>query len=225
MRKRKAVDMDENLIPPPADGETIAALLYRAFTLMARASHHHGHTEHAQMRVLAMLRDRHSMNQRELLEMFNVRSASLSEIVGKLEHRGFIERERDEQDRRNFVVTITGQGSAAVAANEDVRRKSVDALFTSLSEEERQQLAELLGKIVRGLEEETSGHAFPHGHERHGHEHHGHERHGHEHHDHERRDRERHGHEHHDHDHRNPEHLGHEFQGHEAGIPVDSQQF
>jgi DNA-binding MarR family transcriptional regulator len=149
--------MDENRFPPPAaSSETLAELFYRTVTLIARASHHHGHTEHAQMRVLALLRDRHSMNQSELLEMFHVRSASLSEIVGKLEQRGFIERERAVQDRRNFVLTITGQGSAAATANEDARRNSMEALFASLSREERQHLAELLDKIVRDLGKGTS---------------------------------------------------------------------
>ncbi|MDR3358273.1 MAG: MarR family transcriptional regulator [Desulfovibrio sp.] len=180
--------MNESHTPTVASGENLTSLFYRAFKLMARAYHHHGHTEHAQMRVLALLKDRNSMNQRDLLEMLNVRSASLSEVLGKLEHRGFIERERDEQDKRNFVITVTGQGSAAVAASEDARRKSADSPFASLSEDERQRLAELLDKVVRALEKDTSGYAHHHDHGaghphgRGGHGHHG--RHGHEHHAH-----------------------------------------
>ncbi|MDR2075924.1 MAG: MarR family transcriptional regulator [Desulfovibrio sp.] len=142
-----------------ASAEKLAALFYRAFKFMARAHHHYGHAEHAQMHVLALLRDRTSLNQRDLMEMLNVRSASLSEILGKLEHRGFIERARDEQDKRNFVITVTRQGAAAVAANEDVRRKSAEAFFASLSENERQRLAELLEKVIHALEKDMPGHA------------------------------------------------------------------
>lgn len=157
--------------------ENLALLFHRAVKFMARAHHHHGHAEHAQMHVLALLRDRNSMNQRELQEMLNVRSASLSEILGKLEHRGFIRRELDGQDRRNFVITVTGEGCDAVATGEDARRKSADALFASLSGNERRQLSELLDKIIRALEESTSEHGHHdhemgrlHGHGRHGHD-------------------------------------------------------
>ncbi|MDR1659945.1 MAG: MarR family transcriptional regulator [Desulfovibrio sp.] len=173
--------MSENNEAAGASSENLAVLFHRAVKFMARAHHHHGHAEHAQMRVLALLKGRKSMNQRELQEMLNVRSASLSEILGKLEHRGFIERRHDEQDKRNFLITVTGRGSAAAAANEDVRRKSADALFASLSGEERQQLAELLDKIIRALEKSASGHVhyhdhgagYPHGRGRHGHDGHG----------------------------------------------------
>jgi DNA-binding MarR family transcriptional regulator len=197
MRKQKAADMGPNNGTTAASSENLAVLFHRAVRLMARAHHHHGHAEHAQMHVLALLEGRKSLNQRALQEMLDVRSASLSEILGKLEQRGFIERERDEEDTRNFTITVTGQGSSAVAAVGDIRRKSADALFSSLSGNERQQLAELLEKVVRALEKDTSeyaghpgcgaGHAggrVRHGHDRHdghggrrGHEH-GHHAHG-----------------------------------------------
>jgi DNA-binding MarR family transcriptional regulator len=173
--------MSENNAAAGVSSENLAVLFHRAVNFMVRAHHHHGHAEHAQMRVLALLRDRNSMSQRELQEMLNVRSASLSEILGKLEHRGFIGRRHDERDKRNFIVTVTGRGSAVVAAGEDVRRKSDEALFASLSGEERQQLAELLDKIIRALEKSASGHGRHHDHgagHRHGRGRHGHDGHG-----------------------------------------------
>ena len=151
--------MRENQATTASSSEKLAALFYRAFTFMARAHHHQGHAEHAQMRLLALFSNRNSISQRELLETLQVRSASLSEILDKLEHRGLIRRERDEQDKRAVVVTVTGQGSAVAATGEGVRRKSADALFASLSGEERRRLAELLDKVVRAWEKDTSGYA------------------------------------------------------------------
>jgi DNA-binding MarR family transcriptional regulator len=163
MRKRKATAMNNNNGAATVSGEHLAGLFQRAVKCMARAHHHQGHAEHAQMHALALLDQRRSMNQRALQELLNVRSASLSEILGKLEHRGFIERTRAEEDKRNCIITVTGQGSAAVTASGDSRRKSADALFASLSDAERRQLAELLEKVVRALEKETSGYAAHHG--------------------------------------------------------------
>jgi len=50
--------------------------------------------------VLAIVRERGGMSQRELLDLLDVRSASLSEVLAKLERNGLIARRRDDADRR-----------------------------------------------------------------------------------------------------------------------------
>lgn len=52
------------------------------------------------------------MTQRVLLEKTKTTSASLSEVVGKLESAGLVERERSEADRRQLVVRLTDEGRA-----------------------------------------------------------------------------------------------------------------
>jgi DNA-binding MarR family transcriptional regulator len=196
-------------------GETLIMLFRRAVHVMTRAYHHHGHSRHAQARVLAALKEKNPITQHELLEMFDVRSASLSEILGKLERNGFINRGRDEDDKRNVVVTVTEQGDAAAAEYRQGRSRSADALFASLSADERRQLVGILNKIINSPEQNPSGgevcrdrhghghgrggrHAHSHGHG-HGHSHgygHGHDHshgyghgHGHSHgHGHDRRE-------------------------------------
>jgi DNA-binding MarR family transcriptional regulator len=169
--------MNENnaALDTSVTNETLAALFHRAVKLMVRMHHHQGHAGHAQAHILAMLKAHGSINQRELLEMHNVRSTSLSELLGKLENRGFITRARDEQDKRNFIITATEQGKAATEVHEDARQKNADALFASLSDEDRQKLGELLGKLVNAWEEKFAGldsqHECGHGRHIHGHEH------------------------------------------------------
>ncbi|MDR2669741.1 MAG: MarR family transcriptional regulator, partial [Desulfovibrio sp.] len=152
---------------------------------------------HAQAHVLSILKERSPINQYELMEMLNVRSASLSEVLGKLERNGFIQRKRDEQDKRSVVVTVTEQGDAAVTEYQKGRSKSADALFASLTADERRQLADTMNKIINSLEQDLSGSEVYHDH--HGHEHryaHGHGYH-HEHsHGHEHRHSHKHEHEH-----------------------------
>jgi DNA-binding MarR family transcriptional regulator len=183
-QNKKEADMNENNATPDTavNNETLAALFHHAVKIIVRMHHHQGHAEHAQAHILAMLKAHGSINQRELLEILNVRSTSLSELLGKLENRSFITRVRDEQDKRNFIITATEQGKAATEGHEDARQKSADALFASLSDEDRQKLGELLGKLIKAWEEKFSGHdsehECDHGHHWHGHEHvHGHEHH------------------------------------------------
>jgi|GEM_PF-974465 len=133
--------------------ETLAALFHRTTRLMARVHHMQGHARHAQNHILAILSQRESISQRELLEELNVRSASLSELLSKLERGGLVTRERDEEDRRSVIVTVTEQGKAQAASLGDERNAGAEALFAPLSDAEKQQLGELLIKILVDLEE------------------------------------------------------------------------
>jgi DNA-binding MarR family transcriptional regulator len=159
--------------------ETLVILFRRAVHSMTRSHHHHGHSHHAQAHVLSIIKERNSIAQHDLMEMLNVRSASLSEILGKLERNGFINRRREEHDKRSVVVTVTEQGDAAMAEYQQGRSKSADALFASLTADERRRLADILNKIINSLEQDLSGgEAF---HEHHDlHDHHGYEQ-GHSH--------------------------------------------
>lgn len=156
-------------------GESLSGLFRRTLKYMARAFHHHGHRGHAQKRVLAILKEKESISQRDLLEYLGVRSASLSELLAKLEHNGLITRDREERDKRSHVITITESGRAAVADYEKERSEGEEAFFACLTAEERQQLASILGKLVQALDLESGQerHRGRHGHD----EHHG--RHGH----------------------------------------------
>lgn len=160
--------MRPDAMPPDgaADGEGLSALFHRAAKFMMRMHHHQGHAEHAQMRILAILMHHEPMNQKDLLEMLHVRSASLSEILAKLEHRGLISRSRDERDKRSAVITLTGQGRVLAAEGGEARKQGMGAVFGALSESEREQFAGLLRKVIDSLEQHVPDHHGRHGHER-----------------------------------------------------------
>jgi DNA-binding MarR family transcriptional regulator len=159
--------------------ETLVMLFRRAVHSMTRSHHHHGHSHHAQAHVLSIIKEKNSIAQHDLMEMLNVRSASLSEILGKLERNGFINRRREEHDKRSVVVTVTEQGDAVMSEYQQRRSKSADALFASLTADERRQLADILNKIINSLEQDLSGSEAFHDHHDH-HDHHGYEQ-GHSH--------------------------------------------
>lgn len=147
--------MNEDITPRPVCGE-LAELFRHVARLMVRCGHGRQHGRHAQSRVLRLLRERGPLRQGELLGMLDVRSASLSELLAKLERTGRIARERDDRDRRGFVVraidrpagpdTATGDGVEDGAADAD------GAAFTVLSDEECAQLRGLLLKLSASLE-------------------------------------------------------------------------
>ena len=92
-----------------------------------------------QRRVLAILQERGSMQQRELQEFLGIQPGSMSELIGKLEQKGLIVRSFSEEDRRSRVLTLTEKGLEMVdSAGEE------QELFRTLSDEEQQQLKGLL---------------------------------------------------------------------------------
>lgn len=100
----------------------------------------------SQEQVLKMLADRKEpVDQRELQEMMRVRPASASELLAKLEEKGWITRERDAEDRRRARVTLTEAG-AEKAGKTDVAPQ--EDLFAGLTPEEQETLRGLLLKLL-----------------------------------------------------------------------------
>ncbi|WP_207263992.1 MarR family transcriptional regulator [Desulfovibrio sp. Huiquan2017] len=135
----------------PATDAELAGLFRLASRLMARASHRRDHAHHAQYQVLSILLENGPMPQGELLEILDVRSSSLSELLRKLEDRGLILRERNEADRRSFIISPTDAARALAPADNGA---DADSPFDRLDEDERGQLRTILGKLVASLRED-----------------------------------------------------------------------
>ena len=69
-----------------------------------------GKSGYSQQRILNILDDCGPVSQKKMQEMLSVQPGSLSELCGKLEEKGMIQRTRDENDRRNVILTITEEG-------------------------------------------------------------------------------------------------------------------
>ena len=115
------------------------------YTLMRACGHilyHQGGRKSGQGRILRILSHCEAMSQRELQEVLGIQTGSLSEILAKLENAGFIERERDEADRRRSVVRLTPAGRNR--AEECCRNGERQDMFSALDEGQREQLKKLL---------------------------------------------------------------------------------
>ena len=108
--------------------------------------HHRKEKRHGQRKVLRVLKEHGSMTQRELSEHFDIRPASLSELLMKLQDQGLIIREKLEEDKRNYQVSLTEKG---IAQTEEAKREHHHHkdLFEVLSDEEKQQLSQILSKL------------------------------------------------------------------------------
>jgi DNA-binding MarR family transcriptional regulator len=154
-------DIENNVTQEAEPEKDLASLFHRASRLMARMYHRNDHAHHAQHRVYSVIRERGPLPQRELLEILGVRSASLSEILTKLERNGRITRTRNDNDKRGFIVSATDT-SAGTKAQQTSKAASQD-LFGCLDKTEQAQLNVLLTKVIDSLESEHSTNEHFHG--------------------------------------------------------------
>jgi len=98
----------------------------------------------SQALVLSILAGREALSQRELQQMLGIQPGSLSELLSKLEGKGYLSREKAE-DRRGNLLRITDAGRAAIPTADDIPE---DDPFAALSPEEQDQLAALLRTLL-----------------------------------------------------------------------------
>lgn len=102
----------------------------------------------SQRRVLALLGAHGALTQQRLLDELELAPASLSEVVGKLEGKGLVARERLEQDRRIMLVMLTEKGRSCAEEILVEEANAAREAFAQLSDEEEGQLKALLERIV-----------------------------------------------------------------------------
>ncbi len=114
-----------------------------------------------QQRILSLLSERGGLTQRELQDMLGVQPGSLSEILSKVEAGGYIRRRQNERDRRQINLELTEDGENAAQSFREGHSQMMVEMFSALSEEEKQQLSQLLGKMMESWPRPAE--AGPHG--------------------------------------------------------------
>ncbi|TDT95362.1 DNA-binding MarR family transcriptional regulator [Streptomyces sp. 846.5] len=105
----------------------------------------------AQAKVLALLR-RGPMPMRQIAQTMSCEPSNITGIVDRLELRGLVTRQADPDDRRIKRVAATEAGRAASAE----LRESLNfarAPLAALEPDEREQLRDLLQRIVEGAQQ------------------------------------------------------------------------
>lgn len=122
-----------------------------------------GEIRSGQGRVLGILALQSPLTQKNLAFMLGVRPQSLSELVAKLESKGLVMRQRDESDRRSFLIELTDAGREAAS---EIDSMTAEDPFDVLSDEERTTFADLTQKVISSIEErfpDLNNHGGPRG--------------------------------------------------------------
>jgi DNA-binding MarR family transcriptional regulator len=139
---------------------TITEQLQQLQMLMHRAAFHdfmiggRMHNPHrGQGRVLAMLKLKPEISQKELTYLLGMSKQSLAELLIKLERSGYITREPSDDDRRIMTIKLTEEGMKA-ADDVDDNASETSKILDCLSDEELAVFSEYLGRIIKRCEEQ-----------------------------------------------------------------------
>jgi DNA-binding MarR family transcriptional regulator len=86
------------------------------------------------------------LSQRDLMASVRRTSGTLSVRLARLERAGYVERERDPDDRRGAIVTLTDRGHERVRAARPAYDETAARLAAGLPDAERDEFAERLGR-------------------------------------------------------------------------------
>ena len=92
------------------------------------------------------------ISQRQLEEVCHSAHPTMTEILKKLEKKGYLTRRRDPEDQRSLSVALTPAGEALKDEALSVPGRMANCL--GLSGEEALQLGKLLDKVLNNIEKE-----------------------------------------------------------------------
>jgi DNA-binding MarR family transcriptional regulator len=105
----------------------------------------HGLTRPSYLVLLALLgAEGESLSQRDLMASVQRTSGTLSVRLARLERAGYVERERDPDDRRGAIVTLTARGRERVEAARPAYEETAARLAAGLGDGDRAAFAEHL---------------------------------------------------------------------------------
>ena len=133
----------------PATPESVELRILRKLGYFGYYLHQHWGGRNGKQHILVQLlaHDGH-MTQRDLQEASCITSASLSEVVTKLETEGLLSRERSETDRRQLTLTLTEEGERRARAFVESRRAFERSAFDCLTADEAERLLDLLSRVA-----------------------------------------------------------------------------
>lgn len=114
---------------------------------IGRTMRHISEGRGSQKRILIMLLEIGPITQNVLTEHLGIQPGSASEVLGKLEAAGLIERKPSATDRRTTDVALTEQGREQAEEASMQRIQRHEQMFSCLSDGEQAQLLALLEKL------------------------------------------------------------------------------
>jgi DNA-binding MarR family transcriptional regulator len=98
--------------------------------------------------VFRTLASRPGITQQALATALGALPSRLVALIDDLEARGLLERRPQQSDRRSYALHLTEEGKSTLRAVGRIAREHQQSLLAALSQDEQQQLADLLQRVA-----------------------------------------------------------------------------
>jgi len=105
-----------------------------------------------QFAILNALMDQPGSDQVTLAAQVAFDAATSGSVIGRLEAKGWVRREPDAHDRRRKLLWVTPEGEQTVQQMKRAVARAQTRILGPLQAAEREQLVDLLGRLVAGHE-------------------------------------------------------------------------
>ena len=112
-----------------------------------------------QGRVLAVLKLKPEVSQKELAYLLDMSKQSLAELLAKMEKQGYIAREPSAEDKRSTIVKLLDEGRKAAETN-DGSASETHQILDCLNEAELVQFSDYLRRVIKECEEYFPGEGY-----------------------------------------------------------------
>ncbi len=98
--------------------------------------------------TMMVLWEKEVVNEKDLVKALYLKANTLTDLLRKLEKKGYVQISRDEKDKRNIVIRLTDEGRKLKEAAVDVPKTLMEEHW--LTDEEIRTYKELLYKLLKG---------------------------------------------------------------------------
>ncbi len=109
-----------------------------------------------QMVVLKKLYENDGLNQNELAFLTYRDKSSLARLLTKMELKKYIERKQSKDDKRVNQIFLTSEGEKMYSKTRPIIKGLIDKMEYDISGEQKKQMIELLQKVQKNFEPNTT---------------------------------------------------------------------
>lgn len=105
-----------------------------------------------QLLVMQSIRSKGQVSSGELANNVNVSQATVTTILDRLEKKGFIQRERSQEDKRKVLITLTDLGLESIKESPQPLQESFIRQFQDLHNWEQTQIISSLQRVAQMMD-------------------------------------------------------------------------